>query len=90
MRAGSRSTRSIASILMDEAARAEGIDRAALVEKEITTKSAGGHRRGHRRLVSGEPGTCAGPIARQVRQPIRTFLTQERMQAVRDEVHRRR
>ena len=65
-------------------ASAQGIDRAALVEKEITAKVAGGHRRGRSRPgIRRTRRACRARSLEQVRQPIRTFLTQERMQAVR-------
>ena len=46
----------VANKLIDAAAKAQGIDRAALIEKEITVEDSAGHRRRDRQLVSGEPG----------------------------------
>jgi len=73
----------IASILMDEAARAEGIDRAALVEKEITKKAPSVAEAEIAAWYQANQARVQGRSLEEVRQPIRTFLTQERMQAVR-------
>lgn len=73
----------IASILMDEAARAEGIDRAALVEKEITKKAPAVSDAEIAAWYQANQARVQGRSLDEVRQPIRTFLTQERMQAVR-------
>jgi len=73
----------IASILMDEAARAEGIDRAALVEKEITKKAPAVSDAEIAAWYQANQARVQGRSLEEVRQPIRTFLTQERMQAVR-------
>src|SRR6185436_9415377 len=75
----------IASRLMDGAAKAQGIDRPALVEKEITSKvppvtdpEIEAWYRANQNRVQGAP-------LEQVRQPIRQYLTQERMQGVRQQ-----
>ena len=73
----------IASILMDEAARAEGIDRAALVEKEITKKAPAVSDAEIAAWYQANQARVQGRSLEEVRQPIRTFLTQERMQTVR-------
>jgi protein-disulfide isomerase len=75
----------VAATLLDQEAKARGIDRAALIEKEITSKVP----------QVGEPEIAAwyqanqarvkGAPLDQVRQPIRAFLLQERTQAARDE-----
>jgi protein-disulfide isomerase len=74
----------VATTLFEQEAKAQGIDRAALIEKEITSKIA----------PVGEPEIAAwyqanqarvqGASLDQVRQPIRSFLTQERMQVARE------
>ncbi len=75
----------VANKLMDDAAKAQGIDRPALVEKEITSKI---------RLVTEDDigfwyqtnqARVQGASLEQVRQPIRQFLTQERMQGIREQ-----
>jgi hypothetical protein len=73
----------IASLLMDEAARSEGIDRAALVEKEITRKAPSVSDAEIAAWYQANQARVQGRALEEVRQPIRTFLTQERMQAVR-------
>ena len=75
----------VATKLMDEAAKTQGIDRPALVEKEITSKIA--------RVTDEDIGfwyqtnqaRVQGASLDQVRQPIRQFLTQERMQVIREQ-----
>jgi len=73
----------IASALMDDAARANGIDRAALVEKEITSKVTAVTDAEVAAWYQANQARVQGRSLEEVRQPIRTFLTQERMQAVR-------
>jgi Skp family chaperone for outer membrane proteins len=73
----------IASLLMDDAARSEGIDRAALVEKEITSKVSPVTDAEISAWYQANQARVQGRSLDEVRQPIRTFLTQERMQAVR-------
>jgi hypothetical protein len=73
----------IASILMDGAARSEGIDRAALVEKEITKKVAPPSDAEISAWYQANQARVQGRSLEEVRQPIRNFLTQERTQAVR-------
>ena len=74
----------IASMLMDEAARADGIDRAALVEKEITSKVANVTDSDIAAWYQANQARVQGRTLAEVRQPIRSFLTQERMQAARE------
>jgi protein-disulfide isomerase len=75
----------IANTLMDDAAKAQGIGRPALVEREITSKI---------RPVTDDDVTfwyqtnqsrVQGASLDQVRQPIRQFLTQERMREIREQ-----
>jgi hypothetical protein len=73
----------IASHLMDEAARSEGVDRATLVEKQITSKVAPVTDAEISAWYQANQARVQGRSLEEVRQPIRTFLTQERMQAVR-------
>jgi protein-disulfide isomerase len=73
----------IASKLMDDAAKAEGLDRAALVEKEITSKVAAATDAEIAAWYQANQARVQGASLDQVRQPIRSFLTQERMQKVR-------
>jgi Skp family chaperone for outer membrane proteins len=73
----------IASKLMDEAANAQGIDRAALVEKEITSKVPAVTEPEIAAWYQANQARVQGASLDQVRQPIRSFLTQERMLKVR-------
>jgi len=74
----------VADRLMDAAAKGQGIDRPALIEKEITSKirpvsddDVGFWYQTNQARVQGAP-------LDQVRQPIKTYLTEQRMQEVRD------
>ena len=73
----------IASKLMDEAAKAQGIDRATLVEKEITSKVPAVTEPEIAAWYQANQARVQGASLDQVRQPIRSFLMQERMQQVR-------
>ena len=75
----------IASKLMDEEAKAEGIDRAALVEKAITSKVGAVTEAEIAAWYQANQARVQGASLDKVRQPIRTFLTQERMQKVREQ-----
>jgi hypothetical protein len=75
----------VASKLMDEAAKAQGIDRAALVEKEITAKVPAVTDAEIQAWYQANQGRVQGASLEQVRQPIRAYLTQERMQTVRQQ-----
>src|SRR6266542_2909806 len=74
----------IADRLMDDAAKKQELDRSALVEKEITSKirpvtdeDVGFWYQTNQARVQGAP-------LEQVRQPIKSFLTEQRMQEIRD------
>ena len=73
----------IASRLMDGAAKAEGIDRSALVEKEITAKVPAVTEAEVAVWYQANQARVQGASLDKVRQAIRSFLTQERMQKVR-------
>jgi len=73
----------VAAKLIDEAARAQGIERAALIEKEITAKVQAVSDADVAAWFQANQGRLQGAPLDQVRQPIRAFLTQERMQGVR-------
>jgi hypothetical protein len=74
----------IASKLMDQAAREQGLDRSALVEKEITSKVPTVTDAEIAAWYQANQGRVQGASLEQVRQPIRQFLTQERMRTVRE------
>ena len=73
----------IASKLMDDAAKSQGIDRPALVEKEITSKVPTVTEPDIAAWYQANQSRVQGASLDQVRQPIRTHLTQERMYGVR-------
>jgi hypothetical protein len=74
----------IANTLMDDAAKAQSIDRSALIEKEITSKLPMVTDADVATWYQANQARVQGASLDQVRQPIRTFLTQEHMQRVRD------
>jgi protein-disulfide isomerase len=73
----------IAIRLMDDAAKAAGIDRAALIEKEITSKIQPVNEPDIAAWYQANQARVQGAALDQVRQPIRAYLVQERMQDVR-------
>jgi protein-disulfide isomerase len=73
----------VANKLMDAAAKAQGIDRAALIEKEITTKIPPVSESDVTSWFQANQARLQGAPLEQVKQPIRAFLTQERMQGIR-------
>jgi protein-disulfide isomerase len=75
----------IASRLMDDAAKAQGIERSALIEKEITAKVPAVTDAEIASWYQANQGRVQGAPLDQVRQPIRSYLTQQRMQDVREQ-----
>jgi len=75
----------IATRLMDDAAKAQGIDRSALIEKEITSRVQTVTDFDVNTWYEANKARVQGAPLEQVRQPIRQYLTQERMQAVRSD-----
>ena len=75
----------IATSLMDAAAKAQGIERTALVEKEITAKIPPVSDSDVTTWFQANQARLQGQPLDQVRQPIRAFLTQERMQGIREQ-----
>ena len=73
----------VANRLMDVAAKAQGVDRAALIEKEITAKIPAVSDADVTTWFQANQGRLQGAPLEQVKQPIRAFLTQERMQGIR-------
>jgi protein-disulfide isomerase len=73
----------VANRLMDAAAKAQGIERSALIEKEITAKVAPVSDTDIASWYQANQGRLQGAPLDQVRQPIRAYLMQERMQGVR-------
>jgi protein-disulfide isomerase len=75
----------IADRLLDAAAKAQGVDRSALIEKEITAKIAPVGDAEIAAWYQANKSRVQGAALEQVRQPIRSYLTQERMLAQREE-----
>src|SRR6185295_923368 len=75
----------VALTLMDDAAKAQGIDRSALVGKEITAKVPAVTEAEVAAWYQANQARVQGAPLDQVRQPIRAFLTQERMQTLREQ-----
>src|SRR3954470_6873673 len=75
----------VANKLIDGAAKAAGVDRSALIEKEITAKVAPVTDAEVTAWYQANQGRLQGAPLEQVKQPIKSFLTQERMQGVRAE-----
>ena len=75
----------VATTLMDGAAKAEGIGRPALVEREITSKIRPVTDDDIAFWYQTNQSRVQGATLEQVRQPIRQFLTQERMREVREQ-----
>src|SRR5438093_9089618 len=73
----------VATKLLDGAAKAEGIDRPALVEKEITAKIQPVTEPEIAAWYRANQARVQGASLDQARQPIRAFLVQVRMQDVR-------
>jgi len=73
----------IAYRLMDAAAKAQGIDRAALIDKEITSKIPPVSDTDVASWYQANQSRLQGAPLDQVKQPIRSYLTQERMQGIR-------
>ena len=73
----------VANRLMDQEARAAGIDRAALIEKEITSKVKPVTEPDITTWYQANQARVQGASLDKVRQPIRALLIQERMLDVR-------
>jgi protein-disulfide isomerase len=73
----------VATKLFDEEAKAQRVDRTSLVEKEITAKIPAVSEPDVAAWYQANQARLQGAPLDQVRSPIRTYLTQERMQTVR-------
>jgi protein-disulfide isomerase len=74
----------VASALMDHEAKARGIDRAALIEKEISDKVAPVGDTDVAAWYQANQSRVQGAALDQVRAPIRAYLIQERMADARE------
>jgi len=75
----------IATRLFDDAAKAQGVDRSALIEREITAKIPPVSDAEVAAWYQANQGRLQGGSLDQLRQPIRQYLTQQRMQDVREQ-----
>jgi protein-disulfide isomerase len=75
----------VASMLMDQEAKARGVDRATLVEKEIADKVAPVADTDVAAWYQANQGRVQGATLDQVRAPIRALLIQERMDDARQQ-----
>ena len=75
----------VATKLIDEAAKAQGTDRASLVEKEVTDKIQTVTDADVAAWFQANESRVQGATLDQTRQQIRAFLTQERMHVVREQ-----
>ena len=75
----------VASLLLDQEAKARGVDRGVLVEKEITSKVPDVTDADVAAFYQANQARVQGATLDQVRQPIKNYLTQQRMQAVREQ-----
>jgi len=73
----------VADALLNQEAKARGVDRSALVEKEITSKVSPVNDSEVTQWYQANQARVQGASLDQVRQPIRQFLTEQRMQVVR-------
>ena len=75
----------IANALLDQEAKARGLDRSALVEQEITSKVTAVNDADISTWYQQNQARVQGTPLEQVRQPIRAYLTQERMEVARQQ-----
>jgi len=73
----------VADLLMDEAAKAKSVTRSALIEQEITAKISPVSEADIVAFYEANRARVQGATLDQVRQAIRSYLTQERMQSIR-------
>jgi protein-disulfide isomerase len=75
----------VANLLIDQEAKSRGVDRSGLIEKEITAKISPVSDVEIAQWYQTNQNRVQGASLDQVRQPIRQYLTQERMQLARDQ-----
>jgi protein-disulfide isomerase len=74
----------IGNVLLDQEARRRGIERAALVEQEITANAAPVTEADVAAWYGSNPQRVQGAALDQVRAPIKSMLTEERLENARD------
>ena len=75
----------VANALMDQEAKSRGIDRSALFEKEVTSKVSPVSDVEIAQWYQSNQQRVQGATLEQARQPIRQYLTQERVQIARQQ-----
>jgi len=75
----------VANALLDQEARARGIDRSALIEQEIAAKVSNVTDSEISQWYQTNQNRVQGRSLDEVRQPIRVYLTEERMQLAREQ-----
>lgn len=75
----------IAQTLFDQEAKARGVERSALIEKEITAKVQAVSEADITTWYQANQSRVQGAPLDQIRQPIRSYLTQQRMQDIREQ-----
>ena len=75
----------VATALLDQEAKALSTDRSSLIEKEITSKVQSVTDADVTSWYQANQSRVQGATLDQVRQPIRAFLTQQRMEVVREQ-----
>lgn len=75
----------VSSLLIDQEAKTRGIDRSALVEKEITTKVPDVTEADIVAFYQANQARVQGASLDQVRQAIKNYLTQQRMASMREQ-----
>src|SRR5579871_4710825 len=73
----------VSNALIDQEAKARGVDRGALIEREITAKVPTVSDADVSSWYEANKARVQGAPFEQVRQPIKSYLTQQRMQTVR-------
>ena len=74
----------VGTMLLDQEAKRRSIDRSVLFEQEITSKATAVTDAEVEAWYKGNPQRVQGAALDQVRAPIKSLLTQERMQTARD------
>ena len=75
----------VANALLDQEAKSRGVDRVALIEKEITSKVQQVSEQDISAWYQANQSRVQGASLDQVRQPIRSYLIQERVQTARQQ-----
>ena len=75
----------VGNLLIDQEAKSRGVDRTVLIEREITAKVPTVSESDVAAFYQANQARVQGATLDQVRQPIKNYLTQQRMETVREE-----